>query len=124
LEPALFRDGVQRAAFQSLVDADDLHQAIDRAAPPVQALLVRLTVEVPTSDPNDVVVQLVRDAARRELRVITSEARTSAAAAQEAVDVTNWVQALDDSDASAAAIERLVAWLVMRARLSGPGGGR
>jgi DNA primase len=124
LEPALFRDGVQRAAYQSLVDADDLHQAIDRAAPPVQALLVRLTVEVPTSDPDDVVVQLVRDAARRELRVITSEARTSPAAAQEAVDVTNWVQALDDSDASAAAIERLVAWLVMRARLSGPGGGR
>ncbi len=121
LEAALFRDEVQRAAFQSLVDADDLHQAIDRSSPPVQALLVRLTVEEPTSEPEDVVLQLVRHAARRELRVITSEARTSPAAAQEAVEVTAWVQALDDPKASAAATARLVAWLVVRAQTSGPG---
>ncbi|MGH9080806.1 MAG: DNA primase [Acidimicrobiales bacterium] len=121
LEAALFRDDVQRAAFQSLVDADDLHQAIDSSAPQVRALLVRLTVEEPTSEPDDVVLQLVRDAARRELRVITSEARTSAAAAQEAVDATAWVQELDDPDGSAAATARLVAWLVVRARTDGPG---
>jgi hypothetical protein len=121
LETALFRDDLQRAAFQSLVDADDLHQAIDSASPPVQALLVRLTVEEPTSEPGDVVLQLVRDAARRELRVITAEARTSAAAAQEAADVTAWVQELDDPAASAAATARLVAWLVVRARTNSPG---
>jgi DNA primase len=119
LEAALFRDDVQRAAFQCLVEADDLHQAIDDAPPPVQALLVRLTVEEPTSDPDDVVLQLVREAARRELRVITSEARTSAAAAQEAVEATAWVQELDDPGASAAATTRLVAWLVVRARSNG-----
>ncbi len=121
LEAALFRDDVQRAAFQCLVEADDLHQAIDGAPPPVQALLVRLTVEEPTSDPDDVVLQLVRHAARRELRVITSEARTSAAAAQEAVEATAWVQELDNPGASAAATTRLVAWLVVRARTNGSG---
>ncbi len=120
LEAALFRDDLQRAAFQSLVDADDLHQAIDTAPPQVQALLVRLTVEEPTSEPGEVVSQLVRHAARRELRVITAEARTSAAAAQEAAAVTAWVQELDDPDASAAATARLVAWLVVRTRTSGP----
>lgn len=124
LEAALFRDGVQRSAFESLVDADDLHQAIDHATPPVQALLVRLTVEEPTSDPDDVVLQLVRDAARRELQVITSEARTSADAAREAVDATTWVQSLDDPTASTVAMERLVAWLVVRARVTGSGEGR
>ncbi len=121
LEAALFRDDLQRAAFQALVDADDLHQAIDTAPAPVQELLVRLTVEEPTSEPEDVVLQLVRHAARRELRVITTEARTSPTAAREAVEVTAWVQALDDPSASAAATARLVAWLVVRAQTSGPG---
>ncbi len=120
LEAALFRDDVQRAAFEALVDADDLHQAIDTSPPPVQELLVRLTVEEPTSEPEDVVLQLVRHAARRELRVITAEARTSPTAAQEAVEATAWVQALDDPSASAAATARLVAWLVVRAQTSGP----
>ena len=87
LEAALFRDDLQREAFLVLAEADpdaELHQVIDSAPPEVRALLVRLTVEEPRGEPDDVVLQLVRDAARGELLVITAEARTSPEAVTEA----------------------------------------
>ena len=121
LEPALFSDPVQRAAFGALVDADDLGEAIDAASGHVQALLVRLTVEEPRSDPDEVVAQLVRDAVRRELPVLTMEARTSTDAMAEAVEVAGWLQDLDRSGTAAEASRRLVAWLVVRAQPSGSG---
>lgn len=123
LEAALFRDEVQRAAFEVLVEADDLHQAIDGASPEVAALLVRLTVEEPRSEPDEVVVQLVRDAARRELSLVMTEARSSPTAMEEAAAATAWVQELDDPAASVAATARLVAWLVVRSQTSASGRG-
>ncbi len=119
LQASLFRDGLQRAAFQALVDADDLHEAIDGSPPEVRALLVRLTVEEPVGEPDEVVVQLVRDAVRRELTLLTTEARTSSTAGQEAADLSAWVQQLDDPAASVAATSRLVAWLVVRTTSTG-----
>ena len=121
LEPALFSDPVQRAAFEALVDAYDLGEAIDAASGPVQSLLVRLTVEEPRAEPDEVVVQLVRDAVRRELPVLTVEARTSPGAMQEATDVAGWLQDLDGSTTAADAADRLVAWLVVREQPSGSG---
>jgi DNA primase len=122
LEAALFRDELQRAAFLVLAEADEepLHEVIDRAPPDVRDLLVRLTVEEPMSRPDEVVLQLVRDAARGELIVITAEARTSPEAGQEAADVASWVQELDDPTASVAATARLVAWLMVRAQTRTP----
>jgi DNA primase len=117
----LFRDELQRATFQALVDADDLHQAIDTAPPDVRELLVRLTVEEPLSTPDEVVLQLVRDCARRELRLLTAEARTSPEAVTEAAAVAAWVQELDDPGTSVAATARLVAWLVVRSETVNPG---
>jgi DNA primase len=118
LEAALFRDDLQREAFQVLASADTepLHQVIEDARPEVRALLVRLTVEEPRGAPDEVVMQLVRDAARAQLTVITAEARTSSAAVAEAAEVASWVQELDDPVASAEATARLVAWLVVRAQ--------
>ena len=49
-------------------------------------------------EPDDVVLQLVRDAARRELHLITAEARTSPEARHEAAAAAAWVQELDDPD--------------------------
>ncbi len=123
LEPALFRDGLQRSAYQTLVDADDLRQAVDTATPEVRALLVRLTVEEPTGEPDEVVLQLVRDAARRELTNRTAEARTSPEAMIEAVEVARWLQELDIPGASATATARLVAWLVVRSTAESSGQG-
>ena len=103
LEDVLFSDPVQRAAFLALVDSDDLGEAIDGASGPVQSLLVRLTVEEPRSEPDEVVAQLVRDAVRRELPVLTVEARTSSGAMEEAAQVAAWLQDLDRKDSSAEA---------------------
>ncbi len=123
LEDVLFSDPVQRAAFVALVDCDDLGEAIDGASGPVQSLLVRLTVEEPRSEPDEVVAQLVRDAVRRELPVLTVEARTSTAAMEEAAGVAGWLQDLDREDTSAEASRRLVAWLLVRAQQNGSGSG-
>ena len=123
LEAVLFRDGLQRAAFQALVDASDLHEALDTSPPDVRALLVRLSVEEPTVEPDEVVLQLVRDASRRELQVITAEARRSASVSEEAIAAAGWVQELDDREAWVAATARLVAWLVVRAQTSTAGQG-
>ncbi len=84
---------------------------------------MRLTVEEPVGEPDDVVLQLVRDAARGELQVITAEARTSPEAAKEAAAASAWVQELDDPAASVAATARLVAWLVVRAQKDTSGRG-
>jgi DNA primase len=121
LEAVLFSDPVQRAAFTALVEADDLGVAIDRAPGPAQQLLVRLTVEEPRSEPDEVVTQLVRDTVRREVAQLTVEARTSTRALEDARQVAGWLQELDDPDVSAEASRRLVAWLVVRARTNGSG---
>ncbi|MGA8726152.1 MAG: DNA primase [Acidimicrobiales bacterium] len=124
LEDVLFADEVQREAFRSLVGADDLHEAIGGSAPPVAALLTRLAVEEPRAGANDVLVQLVRDAARRELVVATAEAREIPEAIAEAASATGWLQELDDPSLSAEATSRLVAWLVVRSRTGAPGRGQ
>jgi len=124
LEEVLFADEVQREAFRSLVGADDLHDAIGGSAPSVAALLTRLAVEEPRARANDVLVQLVRDAARRELVVATAEARETPEAIAEAASATGWLQELDDPSLSAEATSRLVAWLVVRSRTGAPGRGQ
>jgi DNA primase len=122
LEPALFSDDLQRITFQSIIDAGgNLHEAADSAPPEVRALLVRLAVEEPRGEVDEVVLQLVRDAARRQLRQVTGEARTSPSAVEEAAAAAAWVQELDDPGAAAAATARLVAWLVVRAQTSTAG---
>lgn len=114
LESVLFRDELQRDAFLALMEADDLPQAIDASPPDVRSMLVRLVVEEPTGQADDVLLQLVRDAARQELAVVTREARSSAEARSEAAAASVWVQQLDNATAAATASDRLVAWLVGR----------
>ncbi|MGA2837233.1 MAG: DNA primase [Acidimicrobiales bacterium] len=121
LEAPLFGDPVQRAAFLALVEADDLAEAIDTATGRVQALLVRLTVEEPRAEPDEVVTQLVRNAVRREMKLVAVEARTSTRAMEDAASVASWLQELDDPVVSAEASQRLVAWLLVRSQLNDSG---
>jgi DNA primase len=127
LEPLLFSDGRQRAAWVALCDGPDLHEAIRRVEqdePDVAALLRRLAVEEPAAGADDVVVQLVWSATRRALADLESEARLSPDASTRLSGVVTRVsldvQELDrnhpDFDESRAieAAERLLAWLVGR----------
>ncbi len=125
LEAELFPEGLQRQAFAALVEADDLHQAIDGAPPPVAELLVRLAVEEPVGDAEGVRVQLVREAARREIaelvRLVRADPTTAAAGARTVAAVRTVLEELDDPVAAVAAADRLVAWLSGRNDVARPG---
>jgi DNA primase len=121
LEPVLFPDELQRAAYQALAGAVDLHQAVESAEegdPRVASLLRRLAVEEPATDADDVVVTLVRNASRRALTVSEAQARMSPNTVGEIAPVIARVRhdldELDDGERSLAAADRLLAWLVGR----------
>ena len=125
LEAELFPEGLQRAAFLALVEADDLHQAIDVAPAPVAELLVRLAVEEPVGDPEGVRIQLIREAARRELaelvRQVRADPATAEAGAHTVAEVRTVLEELDDPSAAVTAADRLVAWLLGRNGVVLPG---
>jgi DNA primase len=125
LHAALFVDPVQRAAFDALVEHDDLHDAIAAASPEVARLLRRVTVEEPLpgdpelGDPVDsVVTVLLREAARRALSDLAAASRGlevhSLPRPQETAEVRRWLAELDDPASGRAAADRLVAWLTER----------
>ncbi len=121
LQPLLFSDERQRAAFVALSSAADLHEAIARVedeSPDVAVLLRRLAVEEPAADADDVVVQLVWIASRRALADLDSENRLSPDAFAELSRVTARVRSdieeLKDPDGAIKAADRLVTWLVER----------
>jgi DNA primase len=123
LEPLLFSDERQRAAFATLSTAGDLHDAIRCAeddSPDVAVLLRRLAVEEPAADADDVVVQLVWNASRRALADLDSESRLSPDNFASLSKVTARVRCdieeleLKDGDGAIKAADRLLAWLIER----------
>jgi DNA primase len=121
LEPALFADETQRAAFEILRARPDPHEAIkiaEDADEDVAGLVRRLAVEEPSAEPDDVVVQLVRFASRRALAGIDSQARLSPESFAELASVSarmkKAVEELDEPDRANSAAQRLLAWLVER----------
>jgi DNA primase len=119
LQPLLFSDERQRAAFATLTAAGDLHGAIRSAeddSPDVAVLLRRLAVEEPAADADDVVVQLVWIASRRALADLESQVRLSpdalATLAPVAAHVSRDVQNLEERDTAIVTADRLLAWLV------------
>jgi len=121
LEAVLFPEALQRAAFEALADADDLHDAIETAEhddPRVAGLLRRLAVEEPAADADDVVMTLVRHASRRALAEVEAQARLAPESVAEIAPVTARVRydlsELDEPERCVQAAERLLAWLVGR----------
>jgi DNA primase len=121
LEAVLFDDELQRAAFDALAGADDLHDAIasaEESNPSVASLLRRLAVEEPAADADDVIVTLVRNACRRALAGWESQARLSpdsiAEFAPAIARVRHDLDELEESERGNEATERLLAWLVGR----------
>ncbi|MGH9047990.1 MAG: toprim domain-containing protein, partial [Acidimicrobiales bacterium] len=125
LQPVLFVDPVQRAAFNALLEHEAVQDAVETASPEIAAILRRASVEEPRmgdpdlGDPVDsVVTVLLREAVRRGLSDIEVESRTAndswQAQAKETADVRRWLQELDDLAGGRAAADRLVAWLTER----------
>ena len=121
LEAVLFDDELQRAAFDALERADDLHDAIagaEEGDPRVAALLRRLAVEEPAANADDVIVTLVRNASRRALAEWEYQARLSpdsvAEFAPAIARVRHDLDELEVADRGTEAAGRLLAWLVGR----------
>lgn len=127
LDASLFVDPVHRAAFEALLDAESLDEAVDHADVLVADLLRQLIVEEPDvevtalGDPAQaIVVQLVRSATRRALEEMMAKVRVTpanlASYHETMADVKRLQMELDDPSEADAAVATLVAWLAERDR--------
>lgn len=91
LDAVLFNSPRRRAAYDILVVETDLHAALELASDDVRALISRLAVEEPHGDPDQVVADLARYAATREIDAL----RADAAAAQTPDDLRGIVECID-----------------------------
>jgi DNA primase len=116
LEEVLFVDDVNLAAYQALVGAATLHEAIEAATPEAAALLQRLAVEDTTAEPDDVLALLVRAATQRVISELEADARATGSV--EFAPTMGWLkQGIADLDEPATRVEaesRLLPWLVVR----------
>jgi len=126
LEPCLFLDPHQRAAFEALAAEDDLHRAVARAEQcdgVAAELLRRVAVEEPTADGLSVAAQLVRVAVRQALRQVDRQARLAphrfVELAGETAVVRGDLEAVDVEPPDEQAVVRLVAWLGRRGEEDG-----
>ena len=125
VQPVLFTDPLQRAAFVALLEHDNVHDAVESSPADVASVLRRVTVEEPLvgdpdlGDPVDSVVSvLLREAARRALVDVEAAARAEdsdswQSTAAETAQVRRWLDALGDP-AGRDSADRLVAWLSQR----------
>jgi DNA primase len=122
LEPFLFLDPDQRAAFEALLAATSLTDAIEHASPAAAALLRRVAVEEPLVDPaskvdpiTPVLAQLLRGVVRHELVVLQADLRRGNLEVSEGdrqvATVHAALEMLDDPEAQADAEATLVGWL-------------
>lgn len=77
LDIALFSSALAGAVYGELASAMTLHEAIESAAPEVGDLLSQLAVEDTQEDPDDVLRQLIAQAAARALAELRREARST-----------------------------------------------
>ena len=77
LDIALFSSDLARAAFEELASAMTLHEAIEVATPEVADLLGQLAVEDTVEDADDVLRQLLEQAASGRLAKLRREARST-----------------------------------------------
>ena len=122
LEPALFIDPIQRAAFEALLSAESLQAAVDGACDAEAQLLRQLIVDEPMVDVTEVgdpveacIVQLVRTAAKRNLDALLARARTEpekfAELSEAAASARRLLDELVEPATSGAAEVALVQWI-------------
>jgi DNA primase len=115
----LFDDERNLAAFRALAASATLHEAIERADPGAAELLQRLAVEETDAEVDDVVARLVEEAARRRIRDIEAEIRTSNLVAIDLASPKLAVEQLREADTRVEAAQQLLAWLGSRSEVGG-----
>jgi DNA primase len=129
LEPLLFLDRDQRAAFEALLTATSLAAAIEDAPPPAAALLRRVAVEEPLieegslSDPvGPVVAQLLRAAVRQAIQELQAGLRRGSMPVGEGgaqvAKVHALLEQLDDPELGSVAEQSLLDWLMSRSEVT------
>jgi DNA primase len=117
LDAALFDDPVLAGVYRALLDAETHADALAASSPPVAALLARLLVEEPTSQPFDAVRRLLTEVARREvaaLRLAGVSADDPARALSDLAFLNRAIDDLRDPSSAAESADRLLAWLEQR----------
>ena len=110
----LFTDERAASAFRALADGGDPHDILERADPWTRDLLQRLWVEDTQAEGDEVVTRLVREALRRQIRVLENESRTGGDALAISMEVNRLgklLHLLDDERTSIRSSDELLAWL-------------
>jgi hypothetical protein len=122
LEAFLFSDPDQRRAFEALLVATSLSNAIETAPAPTAALLRRVAVEEPLIDESEgvdsvapVVAQLIRGAVRGALARLQAQLRSGeidvATGSAQVAAVQGELSRLEDPVEGSVATEALLDWL-------------
>jgi hypothetical protein len=124
----LFASSLRRAAYDVLSEHKTLQSAVASADESVATLLHRLAVEEPIDDINQVVADLARYAARRELNQLQVQARQTQTIDEMAQysPVIDWlkhqVEELDSVTTRDHATDQLLGWLSQHAEEIRDGG--
>jgi DNA primase len=124
----LFASSARRAAYDILSEHKTLHAAVASADESVATLLYRLAVEEPIDDVNQVVADLARYAARRELMQLQALARQTHTIDEmkQYSPVIDWlkhqVEELDSVTTRDHATDQLLGWLSQHAEEIRDGG--
>ena len=128
LGSALFASSVRRAAYEALSEHKTLQAAVASADESVATLLYRLAVEEPVDDVNQVVADLARYAARRELNRLQAHARQANTIDEmkQYSPVIDWlkhqVEELDSVTTRDHAADQLLGWLFQHVEENHDGG--
>jgi DNA primase len=125
LEPALFADDTARTAYEQLLAAESVPEAIGGSEGEVRALLERLAVEdisvegEPEAARNRLMVNMVIAAGKRLLKVLVNEDDQSASELNALLDSAAHHREVGEWDAAQQAARQLVGWLAERAQEPG-----
>lgn len=116
LDDVLFADDRTLGAYRALRDHASFHDALASVDEATAALLSRLVVEESEADPADVLVQLIRAAALREVKAAEGRLRAEPERMEE-LSTAEWlmlrVNELDDPHGTTEAAEQLLRWLTV-----------
>jgi DNA primase len=116
LDERLFDDPVHRVAYLALLAADSHDEAEAASSPDVADLLARLRVLPPDTEPQDVLIRLHTEVARREIRGVqlAAQDRGGAQALQDLAFLNRVLEGLRSGQTAADSMGRLLAWLADR----------